>query len=138
MLALIVCKHEILRTDNRAPFSCGVGFRLLSSRQCKCTARECGNKEFVSVTNYITLKRMRRVLLKFFSTLGAFPNFRQATVSFVISVSMSLRPSALHKLIPQGRFFGEILYCRISLKSVLKIQRCLKSYKKYRMPYRKT
>jgi hypothetical protein len=48
---------------------------------------------------------MRGVLLKFFSTLGAFPNFRQTTVSFVMSVSMSLRPSALHKSVPQGRFF---------------------------------
>ena len=134
-----MCKHEKLRTDNRAPFCCAAGFRRLSSRQCKCTARDCGNDEFVSVTNYITLERMGGVLLKFFSTLGAFSNFRQATLSFVMSVSMSLYPSALHKSVPQGRFFfGEILYCRISLKSFMKIQRCLKSYKMYRILYRKT
>jgi hypothetical protein len=57
------------------------------------------------VTNHITLERVGGVLLKFFSTLGFFPNFRQATVSSVMSVGMSLRPSALHKSVPQGQFF---------------------------------
>jgi len=60
---------------------------------------------------------------------GAFTKLQKVTISFVMSVRLSIHPSAWNKLVPTGWIFCEIWYLFIFWKSVEKIQVSLKSEK---------
>jgi hypothetical protein len=55
-----------------------------------------------------------------FRFLGAFTNLRKATFSFVMSIRLSVRPSALDQVGSHWTDFHEIGYLRIFRKSVEK------------------
>jgi hypothetical protein len=63
-------------------------------------------------------------LILIVSFLGAFVKLRKATISFVMSVRLSVRTEQLGS---QWKDFHEIWYLRVFIKSVAKIKVSLKS-----------
>ena len=65
-----------------------------------CETRSVSHEEECHLYSYIRVRRICAV-----TSLAAFANLLKATVSFVMSVCMSGRPSAWNTLAPNGRIF---------------------------------